>query len=80
LILQYENILASIDYLTCNVDDCLKWLRHVFRLMLSPLPSMATLLPPLYGFAIGIDAFSFPTFDNAISSSSLCFLLGFQGD
>ena len=35
LILQYENIFASIDYLTCNVDDCLKWLRHVFLVMLS---------------------------------------------
>ena len=45
LILQYENILASIDYFTCYVDDCLKWLRHVSRLMLSLLPSMATLLP-----------------------------------
>jgi len=48
--------------------------RNAFALL-----SMASLLPPVYGFAIVLDAFSFPTFDNAISSSSLCFFLGFQG-
>ena len=49
---QYEHNLASIGYLSCNVDDCLKWIRPVLRLMVSPLPSMASLLPPLHGFYI----------------------------
>ena len=62
------------------------------RLMVSPLPSMASLLPPLHVFAVGIDAFVIQTCDYTISSFSLfflhslvvvnflVFLVGFQGD
>jgi len=56
---KYKRILVIIEDLSRNVDDRRTRLRHDPRLMVSPLPSMASLLPPLYVFSVGIHSFLF---------------------
>ena len=70
---KYKRILVIIEDLSRNVDDRRRWLRHVPRLMVSPLPSMASLLPPLHVFSVGIHSFLFSDFRQYVFFVSICF-------